>query len=292
MKEFAPLTWQLEYSRKRYGFDLSWGRWLDRSPSDLARLMIEYKERMIVDRFLQWEDDPERRRICLKAAFPRILNRDTFKVFVSSDRVSELFVQICRLPFVNEQAGSGSVTYQETARTAMLRLQYAQSPWQWRANHEQLAWANAQWAIAVDRGHETWSNPYWVNHICEEMYHLLCADPVSNLPRALDSAVRAALTNAVCARQWAKMLSDAGRDADRPELRQWGQHLAAGIQGSDLSQYLTYLINAAQLDIIAVTVALLKRSECHDDADRHDKAYADTARATNLNRSGVPGCGY
>ena len=278
VEELASLTWQLEYSRKRYGFDLSWSRWLDRAPSDLARLMIEYKERLVVDQFLQWEDDPERRRVCLKAAFPRILNQDTFKVFVSSDRASELFAQICRLPFVTEQAGS--LTYHEIARTAMLRLQYAQSPWQWRANHTQLAWANAQWAVAVDRGHETWSNPYWVNHIREEMYHLLCAEPVNNLTRALDSAVRAALASTVCARQWANMLSDAGRDADRPELRQWGQRLAAGIQGSDLSQYLTYLINDAQLDMIAVTVALLKRSECHYDADRHDKALADFTRAT------------
>ena len=242
--ELAPLASQLEYSRKRSGFDLSWGYWLDRAPSELARLMVEYKERQVVDRFLQWEgDDPEQRRICLIAAFPRTLNQDMVKLLVFADRASELFDQLSGLPFVTEQAGS--LTYHEIARTAMLRLQQAQSPWQWRANHVQLAWANAQWAIAVDRDHKTWLNPYWVNHILEEMYHLLCADPVNNLSRALDSAVRAALTSTVYARQWANMLSDAGRDADRPQLRQWGQRLAAGIQGSDLSQYLTYLINDA-----------------------------------------------
>jgi hypothetical protein len=276
--ELTPLTWQLQYSRKRYGFDLYWGRWLDRTPSELARLMIVYKERLIVDRFLQWEEDLERRRICLKAAFPRVLNQDVFDVIALSDKPQERFARLCGLPFVAEQAESWR--YDEIARTAMLRLQYAQSPRQWRVTHNLLARANAQWAAAADPYQKTWSNPYWIDHIKEEMYHLLCADPLDNLSQALNSAIRAAVTSAICARQWATMLCDAGRDAGRPELREWGQRLVNGIQGNDLTQYLTCLINDCQLDTIALTVALMKRRECHYDAGRHDEAVADFTRAT------------
>ena len=243
--EPPPVKWQLIYSRKRYGFDLYWGAYgLDRSASDLARLMIEYKERRIVDQFLDSKDDPMLLQTYLKAALPRILTKDALKIVTPFHMPSVLFAWLRRLAFVTDH--EEFLRYKDDARLAMLRLQHAQSPGQWRTNHMRLAHANAQWAITADRYHLTWLNPYWVAHIREEMYHLLCADPINNLQQALDSAVRAAVTSIVCARQWANMLSDAGRDCDRPELRQWGDHLAAGIRGGDRTRYLTFLINDAR----------------------------------------------
>ena len=58
------VTRGLKYTRSRFGFDMFWGQFpLDWSPSDLARLMIEYQEHEAVERFLKWEHDPARRGI-------------------------------------------------------------------------------------------------------------------------------------------------------------------------------------------------------------------------------------
>ena len=124
--------------------------------------------------------------------------------------------------------------------------------------------------------------PDWIDHTREETYHLLCADPVNNLPRALTSAVKAAEHSTIRARQWAELIADAGRDTDHQTLRQWGQRLEDGIHDSDLTQYFTYLINDAQLDKSTLIVALEERGECHRLAERYDEALADFNRAIEL----------
>ena len=235
-----------------------------------------------VERFLKWEESQARRSIAASAALPRVLNQDVLAAITSSDKhAGEMFGWLCGLPFVTRQAGSWR--YHEVVRAAMLRLQRAQAPSEWRAKHIALAQAHALWAtVAAGGADKNWANPDWIDHTCEETYHLLCADPVNNLPQALASAVKAAEHSPGRARQWAGLIADAGRDTGHSLLREWGQRLLGAIHDGDLTQYLTYLITDAHLDRAALTVAFEERGDSRRLADRYDEALADLTRAIEL----------
>src|SRR5262249_1194618 len=93
-----------------------------------------------VERFLKWEDDPTRRSTAMTAALPRILNQDVLASIAPTSDAHEVFRWLCGLPFVSRK--SGSWAYHEVVRAAMLRLQLAQAPSEWRSNHITLAQAN------------------------------------------------------------------------------------------------------------------------------------------------------
>jgi tetratricopeptide (TPR) repeat protein len=237
-----------------------------------------------VERFLKWEDDPAKRSIAMTAALPRMLNQDILAAIAPADKVRDLFGWLCGLPFVTRRAGSWA--YHEVVRAAMLRLQLAQAPSEWRSNQATLAQSNRRWACdAADGTDEAWTNPNWIDRTREEIYHLLCADPINNLPKALASAVKAAGYGAIRARQWAEVIADAGRDAGHETLRQLGQQLFGGINDNDLTLYLTYLINDGHLDKSVLAVALEERGESHRSAKRHEEAIADFTRAVELDPS-------
>ena len=92
-----------------------------------------------VERFLKWEDDPARRSIAMTAALPRTLNQDVLAAIAPSDKARELFGWLCGLPFVTRRAGSWK--YHGVVRAAMLRLQLAQAPSEWRSGQVVLAQA-------------------------------------------------------------------------------------------------------------------------------------------------------
>lgn len=234
-----------------------------------------------VERFLKWEDDPDRRAIAITAALPRTFNQDVLSILAGTHRVRELFAWLCGLPFVVRQAVSWN--YHEVVRSAMLRLQRAQSPLEWRDNHTALAEANAQWADhAAEEGERKWRDPGSVAYKREQIYHLLCASPTNNVMRALASAVRAGQIGPASAYQWAEIFSDAGRDTDHVELRQWGQRLLDGIQDSDLTGYFTCLIDLAHLKAEDLAIALEERAIHHENAKRNGEALADLTRAIEL----------
>jgi tetratricopeptide (TPR) repeat protein len=234
-----------------------------------------------VERFLKWENDPARRTIAVAAALPRAFNQDVLTALAPSGSAADLFAWLRGLPFVTQQGGTWR--YHEVARAAMLRLQRAQAPSQWRAQHAALAQANAAWATDATGGSgQTWDTPGWIDHTREEVYHLLCAEPVHGLPRALTSAVHAARTSTVRARQWAGLITDAGRDTGQPTLQQWGGRLSGGIHDSDLTQYLTYLIDDAPLDQPSLITALTERGHRHRLAGRYANALDDLNQVTSI----------
>ncbi len=240
-----------------------------------------------VERFLKWENDPARRAIAVSAALPRALNQDVLTALAPGDQAAGLFAWLRRLPFVTQQGGTWR--YHEVARAAMLRLQRAQAPSQWRSRHDALARANADWAADAAAGTgQTWENPGWVDHTRERVYHLLCADPVTGLPQALASAVQAARHSTIRARQWAGLIADAGRDTGEPELRDWGRRLSDGIHDSDLTGYLTRLIDGAELDQASLIIALTERGNGHRLAGRYDKAFDDLERVTDIDPGNAP----
>ena len=231
-----------------------------------------------VERFLRWEDDPARRRVAIAAALPRSLNQDVLAEVAGAAEAHELFGWLCGLPFIDRRPGAWA--YHEVVRAAMLRLQQAQAPREWTSRQLALAQAHERWALdAAGDDEEDWSSPRWVDHTREQAYHLLCADPDTNLQGVLASAVRAAAHSTIHARQWAELIADAGTDTDYPRLRQWGQRLNEGINEEDLTAYLTDLINHADLDDSTLGIALAQRGEEHRLAGRYDDAVADFSLA-------------
>ena len=234
-----------------------------------------------VGRFLKWEDDPERRNIAVAAALPRVLNQDVLAAIAPVDKAPDLFGWLRGLPFVTQR--SGSWAYHEVVRAAMLRLRRAEAPMEWRSSQMALAQANARWAGEVDAGADRpWANQDWVDYTREETYHLLCADPMGNFSRALSTAVKAAEHSTIRARQWAGLIADAGRDTDNLVLRQWGQRLQDGIHDSDLTEYLTCLINDANLDSKALVIAFEERGNSHQLAGHGSQAITDFNRAMEI----------
>jgi tetratricopeptide (TPR) repeat protein len=234
-----------------------------------------------VGRFLEWQNDPTRRTVAVNAALPRALNQDLLAAIAPSDKVSQLFGWLRGLPFVTRDTGSWR--YHEVVRSAMLRLKRIQSPSEWLSDQIALSEVyNIRAANALGRNEKAWTNTEWTDNTREEIYHLLCADPVNNLPRALMSAVKAAEHSTVLARQWAELFADAGRDVDSAVLRGWGQLLRNAIRGDDASEYLSWLINDAHLYKTTMTVALEERGEAHRLNGHYDQALADFKRALEL----------
>ena len=235
---------------------------------------------MAVERFLKWEQDPAKRTVALTAALPRSLNQDVLAAITPAAEVPEMFSWLCSMPFVSQRVGAWA--YHKVVRAAMLRLQLAQAPIEWRSNQLALVQANRSWAgSTIIDSYIAWTNANWIDYTREEVYHLLCADPVGNLPIALASAVKAAEHSGMRARQWAELIDDACRDANNPILRQWGARL--GKHAEDLTQYFTDLINEANLNTATLTIALEERGNSHLLMGRHGEALADFTRAIELN---------
>jgi tetratricopeptide (TPR) repeat protein len=235
-----------------------------------------------VERFLKWEDEPERRETAIVAALPRTLNQDVLAVITPAGRARDLFIWLRELPFVSSPGDSW--VYHDVVRAAILRLRRAEAPAEWRSQHNSLAHANACWATEAvkDTDSNTWSNPEWIDYTREETYHLLCADPYGNLAKALTSAVKAANHSTIRARQWTALIADAGRDTNNAQLREWGKRLTDAIHDGDLVSYLTCLINDAHLDKGTLVVALEKRGEDRRLAGYMDDALTDFTRAVEL----------
>ena len=201
----------------------------------------------VVERYLRWEDDPTRRSLAMAAAFPRILNQDVLTVIAPDSVKPEVFGWLCRLPFVSPKGSYWE--YHTVVRSAMLRLQMAQAPSQWRANHLSLAAAYQRWADdRADKTGASWADPGWTDCLREAIYHRLCADPVGSLREAVAAANEAAGHSSILLRQWGDAIADASTDTGDAALRSIGQQMQVLLRGSgdDLVGYLSGLVSSTR----------------------------------------------
>ena len=148
-----------------------------------------------------------------------------------------------------------------------------------------MASAHADW---VGDAVITTADQDLLNHVLEETYHLLCADPAKNLSRGLERAARAALGGTHLARQWAHSFSDAARDTDSPIIRRWAQLLDESIQNEEsLVRYLSCFIDSGKLPDKTLLIALLKRAEAYRSARFLNLALIDYSRALDLDSQNV-----
>jgi hypothetical protein len=178
-----------------------------------------------VERFLKWIEDPHQRSTVLSCALPLALDENVFRVLAQETGAAE-FAWLVDLPFVTGTAGL--YRYHPVVRGPVLRLQRTQAPAAWHRQHHRLADAFQRWRQEVEHDLDSnryWDDPVWREHLANEIYHRLCADPQENLPAALMLSVDATVHSAASFRRWGQMLLQAGTDADIEALTHWGHQL-------------------------------------------------------------------
>ncbi|MFF4182213.1 tetratricopeptide repeat protein [Streptomyces sp. NPDC001691] len=233
-----------------------------------------------VERFLKWEPDPVRRSAALEGALPRRLDEDTFRAAVSGDAAG-MFDWLRSLPFVRDQGGR--IKYHDVVRAPMQRLQRTASPQRWRAGHERLAaWYAQERAAAGTGGH--WRDEAWREPRLEELYHRLCADAAGAFGEVLRDGIEACRQGTVTARRWARVIAEAGEDANREPLRKWGSACLAALAAEDRHgvDVLGMMLARPELtdeDRVAVHTA---RAWGHFRSEAYEEALADYRRALTL----------
>ncbi|MFF2353243.1 tetratricopeptide repeat protein [Kitasatospora sp. NPDC058115] len=183
-----------------------------------------------VVRFLQWIPEQERRETVLAAALPLQLNQDLFACAVP-DAEPAAWAWLSAQPFVT---GRGDfLQYHAVVRTSMVRRRRIHTPREWTAAHTRLAEHHAAARTAVEQylpAARRGADPRWRRPLLNELYHLLCADPLAHLAVALEHTARTAGDAPDTLAPWAEMLSQAAQDSDDAELVRWARriHTAAG----------------------------------------------------------------
>ncbi|MFE4691581.1 tetratricopeptide repeat protein [Streptomyces sp. NPDC056749] len=238
-----------------------------------------------VERFLKWEPDPERREAALACALPLQTDEDIYRAVVPESAAGS-YAWLRGLAFVSPQAGR--CRYHDVVRAAMLRLQRTRSPARWQQAHTRLAdvFRQRRLAVEADLGtdpEELWKEAVWREHLLNETYHRLCANPRTALPDALRQSAYAIGLDVATLRRWAQILGGAGLDTDAAALVSWGERLeAAAEQEQPGAVVLTLLLNASELDAAGRALAYTVRAEEHRHVGDAGRSLADCEAAVAL----------
>ncbi|WP_301549662.1 tetratricopeptide repeat protein [Streptomyces sp. MNP-20] len=240
-----------------------------------------------VERFLKWEPDPVRRAVALACALPRGLDEDVFRAAVdglcADGEVPGLFAWLRKLPFVSDRGDR--LGYHDVVRDPMLRLRRQRSPRGWAERHGRLAETFGAWRAETEASlgaDEAWADGRWRELRLAESYHLLCAGERAALPDVLGDVVSACNQGESVARQWARVLADAGGDSTGRAAEEWGRDLLAALGHDDLTVPLGLLIDRAGLGPRRRALAHAVRGRFRRQSGAYEDALADYDRAVAL----------
>ncbi|MFB7932829.1 tetratricopeptide repeat protein [Streptomyces sp. NPDC056039] len=237
-----------------------------------------------VDRFLKWEQDPARRAAALSCALPRWLDGDVFRAAADcpDEELASLYAWLRGMPFVVERGG-GRLRYHDVVRAPMLRAERRRSPREWAGRQRRLARTFREWREETGRGLEDlWADDTWRDLRQAEAYHLLCAGDRDALPQALRDFVHACGAGEVMAVRWARVLVDAGQDADAEPVAEWGRKLTTALDTEGIAAALALLLNRAVLDAPDQARARVIRGDELRGAGAYSDALAEYDRAVAL----------
>ncbi|MEU6068641.1 tetratricopeptide repeat protein [Streptomyces sp. NPDC047082] len=238
-----------------------------------------------VERFLKWEGDPVRRRVALACALPRRLDGDVFRAVVDCEEreLDSLYGWLRGLPFVD---GRGEqLRYHDVVRAPMLRLQRTRSPRGWAERHGRLAEVFGRWREEAEAGLDLlrrWADADWRELRLAESYHSLCAAPRAALPAILADVVHACGQGDEVALHWARVLVEAGEDADAEAVRTWGSGLTETLAGSGPAEALRLLLDRARGDEPWRAEAMALRGDAFARDGDHERALEEYDRALVL----------
>ncbi|MGW4967097.1 tetratricopeptide repeat protein [Nonomuraea sp. NPDC004186] len=241
----------------------------------------------LVDRFLQWEQDPGRRAFALAAALARQLDEDVVAVLAGQGEGAAHYEWLRGQSFVS-QAG-GRLRYHDVVREPMVRLSRQRSPRRWRELHDRLAQVHGQRLDALGLDEVSgWADPRWVEPTLECMYHRACADPAGRLPEVLQTGTRACMGGIAPPRRWREAVAAAGSDTGDPRLRRLADDL---VPASDVTEFAEILMRQPELPADALSFAYCVRGNEHRIAERLDAALADFDTACTLTPASVDALG-
>ncbi|SEF19042.1 ATP-binding protein [Streptomyces sp. Ag109_O5-10] len=187
----------------------------------------------VVERFVQWINDPHQRETVLACALATQLNEDIFSAVVPPE-ARALWAWLCGQPFVS---GHGDFKrYHAIVRASMVRWQRTRSPQSWTVSHQRLADAHAAWRADAEQDlaeNKRWGNSRWRQHHLAVTYHQLCGRPAAALTQALEQTVHAAEKGTAILRQWIDAFEQAARDTTDPTLLSWADRLRHAAAGND-----------------------------------------------------------
>ncbi|MCX4434639.1 tetratricopeptide repeat protein [Streptomyces mirabilis] len=240
-----------------------------------------------VERFLKWERDPVRRAAALACALPRGLDADVFRAAVDcpETEADALFGWLRSLPFVTDRGHR--IQYHDVVRAPMLRLQRLRSPRGWAGRHTRLAETFGRWRTEAEAGldaAEVWADGGWRELRLAESYHRLCANARTALPLVLRDFVDAcdSVDGGVFAERWARVLAEAGEDADTELVRTWGHDLLAALADGGVAGALGLLLNRTGFEERWQARARVARGRALRHAGAYAPALAEFDRALAL----------
>ncbi|MFC9127779.1 tetratricopeptide repeat protein [Streptomyces sp. NPDC057099] len=233
-----------------------------------------------VDRFLKWEQDPARRAAALSCALPRWLDGDVFRTVADCPEAElpDLYAWLRGMPFVVERGG-GRLRYHDVVRAPMLRAERRRSPRGWAERQRRLARTFRDWREETEA---EWEDEAWRDLRQAETYHLLCAGERDALPQALRDFVHACGAGEVMAVRWARVLVDAGQDAEADAVAEWGTRLTAALDAEGIAVALGLLLSDAALDAPSQARARVLRGDELRGAGAYAEALAEYDRAVAL----------
>ncbi|MFI7273109.1 tetratricopeptide repeat protein [Streptomyces sp. NPDC049879] len=236
-----------------------------------------------VERFLKWENDPDRRAATLACALPLHLDEDVYRA-LAPRTAADRYDWLRGLPFVGRH--DGRAHYHDTVRALMVRHQRDHFPTTWTSQHATLAHLHRTRREAIEatltphRDHSYWYDAAWREICCNETYHLLCANPGAALPAALADTVHACYRDTAAFRQWAHLLGQAATDTGDPDLARWADQLAAADEAGDgdagaVIQAVTVLLTAPTLPPATRAVAHIARGYARERREEWEQALTD-----------------
>ena len=239
-----------------------------------------------VKRFLHWVPDKAKQKIAATASLPRVLDEDVIGVLTGKETAGETFRWLRELPFVGRR--ELPMRYHSVVRGPMVRLERGRSPAAFAERHRKLSeyYEGRCAELGLGRPREAWEDERWQLRKLEQTYHRLCGDPADALPEALLGAAETITTSTASARAWARMMEQAGIDADAPAVLRWAQRLADAVGDGDGRReipVLDLLAGAGELDAARLSKVIRRRAWAHESQDEIEAAKRDYDRALDLN---------
>lgn len=203
----------------------------------------------VVDRYLRWIEDPQKRKLVLDTALARSVNQDVIATLTTPDQADALFDWLVKQPFVNKKTKTWC--YESLMREMMVRHKRQRTVLEWVTLHEKLAQLYQQLCDIQGLDAKTSQyNPTWQTYQLEKLYHQLCQAPQKFLQSALLEFLAAFKRQPLAAHLWADTIRQAGEETGFDELIQWGEQMVRGLIAYDQD---------TPTDAIALFTALLKQ---------------------------------
>ncbi|MCX7592155.1 MAG: tetratricopeptide repeat protein [Fischerella sp.] len=242
---------------------------------------------MVVERFLRWMKDPQRRQGVLNAALPQCLYRDVLVQLQSEEEADELLNWLQQMPFV--KAHPNGWVYHDVAKTLMLRHKRLSSAQSWMQLQGKLADYYDSLANDLQLDEEKkWCDRIWQSHKLNVLYHRLCQAPQKYLPLALSEFIQALQKHDQFAQSWAETIVQAGKDSDAVEVQRWGEKLLKGLKAWKKQEYevtaqmFTTLIEQGRMARKWRALAINFRSMIYYISKRYDEALNNLNQAITL----------